>query len=214
MKNILIITIILAAALLTGCNPVSENVPEKTWTALHTSKPYQSDYYHGTDYRFPHGRCDEPHCHGTDLTGGNTGAPSCYSCHLDVWTIFSTTHISKRGGFYHHIAVDDYPADRNVNTNWFGTTCRRTDCHGSTLDGVTGSGRSCKTCHSGFAGSIPPPGHSNSEEGQWHHYNLGRSHATYCSGNACHGSDGESTGSATSGFAGLTGHGQDCDTCH
>lgn len=222
MKIILIIKLAATAALLAGCNPVYEDVPEQVWTSLHPSKPYGSDSYHGADYRFPHGKCDEVQCHGNTLNGGNSGGPSCYTCHLDVWTIFSTTHVVKRGGFYHHVAVDDYPADRDDNTDWFGsgttpgTSCKNINCHGLALDGIPGPGRSCKTCHSGFAGSIPPPGHSKSEEGRWHHYNLGKSRATYCSGDACHGADGESGGSAPSGFAGLAGHGQACDSpgCH
>ncbi|HPS56892.1 MAG TPA: hypothetical protein PK514_02200 [Spirochaetota bacterium] len=209
----LIIKFAAVVAILAGCNPVSENITEKLWSSLHSSKPFQSDYYHGAVYRFPHGNCDEVQCHGNDLTGGNSGAPSCYTCHGDTWTIFSTTHFSNRGGFYHHIAVDDYPADRTVNTGWF-NTCKYASCHGSTLDGVTSAGYSCKICHSGFSGLIPPPGHSNSEEGNWHHYNIERSKITYCSGDACHGADGESGGSAVSGFTGLTGHGQACDTCH
>lgn len=203
----------MATAILTGCNPVSENIPDKTWTSLHPLRPYQSEYYHGAAYRFPNGKCSEAQCHGNDLTGGNSGAPSCYSCHGDRWTIFSTTHTSNRGGFYHHTEVDDYPADRNVNTNWF-NTCKNASCHGATLDGVADSGYSCKLCHTGFSGLIPPPGHSNREEGNWHHYNLERSHSTYCSGDACHGADGESGGSAATDFTGLTGHGQACSTCH
>lgn len=214
MKKILLLLVISAAAIAASvCNPASENVPEKIWTSLHSSKPYGSDYYHGVNYRFPHGSCDEVQCHGTDLTGGNSGAPSCYSCHNDRWTIFSTTHTVSRGGFYHHIAVDDYPADRSVNTGWF-NSCKNTDCHGTDLGGVTDRGYSCKTCHSGFSGQIPPPGHSNSEEGSWHHFNLERSHSTYCSGAACHGADGESGGTASTGFSGLALCGQSCSTCH
>lgn len=223
MKNTLILKITAAAALLAGCNPAYEDVPEKIWTALHSTRPYGSNFYHGSDYRFPHGKCDEVQCHGTGLAGGNSGAPSCYECHGDMWTIFSTTHTRKRGGYYHHTAVDDYPADRSINTNWFGsgttpgTGCKNINCHGLTLEGVSGRGRSCRTCHSGFSGIIPPPGHSISEEGRWHHYNLERSpHSTYCSGDACHGTNGESTGAAATDFSGLTGHGQACSSpgCH
>ena len=213
MKTVFAAILSCTIYILGACNPVSEKVPDKIWTVLHSSKPYQSDYYHGADYRFPHGNCDEVQCHGNDLTGGNSGAPSCYSCHNDKWSVFSTTHLAVRSGFYHHIGLDDYPADRNVNTDWF-NTCRNTSCHGSALDGITGPARSCKNCHNGFSGQIPPPGHRNSEEGYRHHYNLERSHSTYCSGDACHGADGESGGSAATGFTGLTGHGQACSTCH
>ena len=197
-----------------SCNPVSENIEGNLWTSLHPSKPFTSENFHGADYRFPSGACDENQCHGADLTGGNSGAPSCFRCHGNIWTVFSTTHTLKVSGHYHHRDTDDYPADRSSNADWF-LTCR--SCHGADLGGVSGYNYSstCKSCHSGFTALIPPPGHRKNEEGYaWHHYNYEEDSGIYCSGDACHGADGESEGTAAGAFAGIASHGPACSQCH
>ena len=105
-----------------ACNPVSENIEEKTWDSLHSSKPFMSNIYHGAEYRFPKGACDEPQCHGSDLNGGNSGALSCYVCHTDVWTIFSTTHTKNFGGYYHDSNIDqDYNTEST--STWY-SSCK------------------------------------------------------------------------------------------
>jgi len=183
------------------------------WSTIHSVKPFQSTYFHGTAYRFPSGACDQVKCHNTALDGGSTGAPSCYICHTDQWTVFSTTHTLKISNNYHNTGVDTgYSTESNAN--WF-SDCK--SCHGSNLDGAGGTAvYSCKTCHSGFTGSIPPPGHRISREGNWHHYSYNDDPATYCAGASCHGSNGESGGTAVSSVAGIAGHGQSCSSsgCH
>lgn len=185
------------------CNPVSENISGNAgilWNSLHSSKPFMSNVFHGTDYRFPAGSCDEVQCHGYLLTGGNSGAPSCYVCHNDQWTIFQTTHTLKVSEYYHHTAVDGV-YDINNSTVWF-MECKA--CHGSNLDGVGGTASySCKVCHSGFSTSIPPPGHRIDHGSSWHHYNVGSPASLNCAGTACHGTGG------TSGAAG-----PGCSNCH
>ncbi|HNX24386.1 MAG TPA: hypothetical protein PKG60_10085 [Spirochaetota bacterium] len=213
--------------ILQSCNPVSEDITDPLWNSLHNSKPFQSEFFHSADYRFPHKACDEPQCHGTSLAGGNSGAPSCYSCHDDQWTIFGVSHTKKISGYYHRYNIDDYPADRNSNALWF-DSCKT--CHGATLAGfqdVPAPGLayrySCKVCHSGFTRPIPPPGHrvNKSEEGKsgWHHYNYENADPegggnTSCSGTACHG-DGTSGGSVADGSGGnIAAHGPPCSDCH
>lgn len=216
-----------------ACNPVSENVDDPLWNSQHNEKPFKSDYFHSADYRFPQGACDEAQCHGVLLTGGNSGAPSCYKCHDDQWTIFSVSHTRKINGHYHRYDVDDYPADRNSNVDWH-ITCKDAACHGAALTGI-GSLQdppvannlyrySCvePQCHGGFsAGKVPPPGHSKkkSDDGQtgWHHYKYesadedgGSGNVTYCGGTACHGADGESSAAAS----GLFGRSPACSECH
>lgn len=217
----------LSSLVVLSCNPVSENVDDSLWNSQHNEKPFQSDFFHSADYRFPHNACDEPQCHGTSLTGGNSGAPSCFKCHDDQWTIFSVSHTKKISGRYHRYDVNDYPADRNSNALWF-STCKDAGCHGAALDGnqpVPAENAqyrySCKVCHTGFSGTVPPPGHSKkkSDDGQtgWHHYKYesadedgGSGNVTYCGGNACHGADGESSVPAS----GLFGRSPACDECH
>lgn len=219
MKNLLIIIQLAASALVIAvCNPVSENVSEQTWTSIHSSLPFNSSYYHGANYRFPVGSCDQPQCHGAGLSGGNSGGPSCLTCHADLWTIFSTTHTFRRGGYYHHNAVDA-AADTSSNLTWFGTAgspgtgCKNTSCHGSTLDGVIGAGRSCKVCHSSFGGTglIPPPGHTSNREGARH------KSGSSCGGDACHGTgsgDNYTGGTTATEFTGIAGKGPACSVCH
>ena len=198
---------------MSACNPVSENVDDPLWDAQHNEKPFQSNFFHSADYRFPHDACDEPQCHGVSLMGGNSGAPSCVKCHDEQWTVFeSGVHTTNISGYYHSIHVDDAVAT-NSNASWY-TTCATALCHGTTLDGsqpipaANAQYRySCKECHSGFTGSIPPPRHSKKRDGAWHSTGS-------CSGAACHGADGESGGSAATAITGVAGHGPACDQCH
>ena len=217
VKHLLIFIFILcifSISLIISCNPVSENIDDPLWDSLHNSKPFQSDYFHSADYRFPHGACDESQCHGTSLTGGNSGAPSCTKCHDDQWTIFGVSHTSKISGYYHSYHVND-SADTTSNATWF-LNCKDSGCHESDLEGIQGVPSvnfayrySCKECHTHFSpNTIPPPGHSRKREGAWH--KSGGS----CAGDACHGADGESEGSYTSLIPGLAGHGPACSDCH
>lgn len=202
------------------CNPSSELIKAPLWNSLHNSKPYQSGVFHSAYYRFPHNACDEPQCHAKSLTGGNSGAPSCYNCHNDQWTIFSVSHTKQISGYFHRYDVDDYPADRNVSANRF-ISCEDVSCHGANLSGNQGPMSpnfnyrySCTGCHTRFGTNIPPPGHNtNMEGGRWHHYNYDLSFS-YCSGNACHGTNESTTGTASSAIPNLAGHGPACNTCH
>ncbi len=184
---ILPILMIPATVLLTKCNISYEDVPESRINGLHSTRPPFSNIYHGSYYRFPEGSCDEPQCHYSDLKGGNTGGPSCYSCHNDLWSVFSVSHTLKVGGRYHHNAVD--------NGN-FEATCGINGCHGSngtTLFAENQTGYdfrySCYACHD----PIPTPGHRVSKEGVLHHKDIGKDPHVYCYKAGCHG-DGEPGG--------------------
>jgi hypothetical protein len=215
--------------ILCSCNPVGEEINNSIWNSLHNSKPFQSDFFHSNYYRFPYGSCNEVQCHGKNLEGGNSGAPSCISCHDDQWTIFTVSHTLNINGCYHKNSVDQYPTDRDSNANWFKEikyNCAATSCHESDLNGNIGSPSnnfpyrySCTVCHNGFSKPIPPPGHKvkMSEEGKtgWHHYYYEKNHVTNCSGAACHGNDGVSEGTAIDASSGLiAAHGPSCNICH
>ena len=94
------------ACVLANCNLAYEEISGNICTTLHPVKPISkeiqvTDVCHGESFRFPSNYCTEVNCHGPDLKGGNSGAPSCYKCHGDKWTLFSTTHTLKLGGYYH-----------------------------------------------------------------------------------------------------------------
>lgn len=210
-KILIMIPASLCFLVMLACNPVSENVDDPLWNSQHNEKPFQSDFFHSADYRFPHGACDEVQCHGTDLTGGNSGAPSCTKCHNEQWTVFeSGLHSKKISGYYHSIHVDDV-ANTGSNATWF-ASCATASCHESDLEGTqnnpTAYVYSCKGCHTGFRGSIPPPRHTKKREGAWHSTGS-------CAGAACHG-DGESDGTGYPGVSanGLATGGPACSRCH
>lgn len=198
-----------------ACNPVSEDVEDPLWNSQHNEKPFQSNFFHSADYRFPHGACDEAQCHGGDLAGGNSGSPSCTKCHNEQWTVFETgLHTRVVSGYYHNIHVDD-AADTSSNATWF-AYCSTVLCHESDLEGTQGGPSpnfayvySCKDCHKGFRGSIPPPRHTKKKEGQWHSSGS-------CAGDACHGGDGESDGVGypSVNANGIANGGPACSRCH
>lgn len=170
------------ACVLANCNLAYEEISGNICTTLHPVKPISkeiqvTDVCHGESFRFPSNYCTEVNCHGPDLKGGNSGAPSCYKCHGDKWTLFSTTHTLKLGGYYH---------DPLVDLGNFDTSCDGAACHGTGTPppGVPGYGYSCLLCHN----PVPPPGHRASMDGVRHHIDVCKlPHFTYCGGASCHG---------------------------
>jgi hypothetical protein len=136
VKYIILLMVLLMSLSVFLCNPTYEDVPGSSWNSIHSVRV--GGFYHGANYRFPFGNCDESKCHGTDLTGGNSGAVSCYTCHGDTWSFFQT-HNKNKDGAYHHYNVERDPD----------VYC--TPCHGAALDGGTNGEPSCYSCHS----SIP-----------------------------------------------------------
>jgi hypothetical protein len=187
-KRLPILGIPLFVVLIVVCNRSYEDVPDNMRTGLHPSLPHFSTVYHGYSFRFPGGVCDEPQCHGRTLQGGNSGAPSCYKCHGDTWTLFSTSHTINISGAYHHNSVD---------TATLATVCGTADCHGAGLNGVPGKGFSCYACHN----PIPIQGHRVNYEGVMHHINVRKGNpGTYCNIPGCHADPGRT--------------GPLCSTCH
>ncbi len=103
--------------------------------------------------------CATEYCHGTTLSGVTESGPSCSSCHLggnvaihpSDWAPIYSTH-----GPY---------ATANGTA-----ACSNGACHGTTLEGIAGSGPACTSCHSwpynaatvtcGACHRIPPTGDS------------------------------------------------------
>jgi hypothetical protein len=175
--QVILPSLLLCAALsyIYACNISYVDAPENLPSDLHPSLPPFSNVYHGVYFRFPVKNCDEAQCHGISLKGGNSGAPSCYSCHSDRWSIFTVSHTVSVSGIYHHYNVDS--GDFTIN-------CGQSACHGSSLEGVEGQGYSCYACHD----PIPAPGHRISREGALHHVDIGKNPEVYCYKPGCHGS--------------------------
>lgn len=140
IQNLLILS---AALFILSCNQSYEDI-EISRTGLHPAKPPLSVIYHGEYFRFPYQNCDEPQCHGSGLKGGNSGAPSCYKCHNDLWSIFYVSHTIPFRGIYHHNAIDNCTTEADYIAN-----CGLAVCHGdgTNILGVSGRGYSCYACH-------------------------------------------------------------------
>jgi hypothetical protein len=169
--------------IISSCNPSYENAPKKLRTELHPLNPPFSSIYHGADFRFPNGQCSEPQCHGSNLTKGNSGGPSCYSCHNDLWSIFTVSHTIPVKGIYHHYVIDNCTSLPDYIAN-----CGISLCHGdgTNLMGSANYKHSCYDCHN----PLPPAGHRINKEGAMHHINLGKDPAVYCNIPNCHGNPG------------------------
>ena len=120
------------------CNPASVVVPDRLCTGVHSVR--NNEICHGAYFNDPAGYCSEANCHGSNLRGGNTGAPSCYACHGPYWEV-KKLHTKDIYGFKHH---------RDVCTSAdFTVTCGDPYCHGSALTGTDRYMKSpgCNKCH-------------------------------------------------------------------
>lgn len=144
--NIILISLVLISAY---CNPSSVDAPKKSWSGLHSVKI--NGIWHGSHRRSPFGYCDEANCHGLALQGGNTGAPSCYHCHGDLWNIWETHNVSLDGNRHQMDVI--YLGVRTVGNPTADAIfyCGNAYCHGATLNGGSLGGPGCYNCH----GSIP-----------------------------------------------------------
>jgi hypothetical protein len=122
LKLIIMFASLIIIAFFYACNPSYENYSGMLPTGLHPVKPPFSSVYHGAEYRFPDSSCNTAQCHGSNLTGGNTGSPSCYSCHNNLWNVFLVSHTESAGGRLHHYLIND----SNYTAN-----CGLSSCHGN-----------------------------------------------------------------------------------
>ncbi|MDA9951706.1 hypothetical protein N9D31_03920 [Oligoflexaceae bacterium] len=82
-------------------------------------------------------------CHGSALSGGDAGEPSCFQCHGENWLDIDpntprgdANHTVNNAGYFHHSGISDPIAN-----------C--TQCHGNELQGATtrSGNPSCFLCH-------------------------------------------------------------------
>lgn len=157
--------------------------------ADHTELPPFSTIKHAKNFRFPNtaGNCTS--CHGSLLTGGISGEPSCtnISCHGNVWSLFSTTHTLNNNGYFHNAELSALLAN-NFSSCASSASCHNTDLKGSS----TGYNHACNTaaCHS----QIPAPNHTARKDDTLHGFNVNKvsdwnsaSANTYCNITYCHG---------------------------
>jgi predicted CxxxxCH...CXXCH cytochrome family protein len=139
--------------------------------------------------------CATETCHGTSLSGVSGSGPSCTSCHIG-------------GVMSGHPSSWPDPIALNhasyVQAN--GTSgCATTNCHGSSLTGVTGSGPSCTSCHIGSATSVHPVSWGTGTQIALNHAPYVTTNgSTSCQNNYCHGST----------LAGVASSGPGCQSCH
>ena len=178
----------ILAALVT-CNPVGISAPDALCTGMHPKNIM--DVCHGGSYRSPYGGCDEVNCHGNTLTGGNTGAPSCFRCHTDLWH-----HNRNFDGKYHYYTV--------CTGGLFTTMCGNGTCHGDLTTSGSGDGPNCTSCHTSGTPTVCVIRLHTADHR--HYYNVcsgSEPYLTKCGTAACH-------GDLTSGLH----EGPYCTSCH
>ncbi len=199
--------VLLLGLMLTCYNPASVDTPGNVCSGIHAKNV--SGTCHGPHNITPSGYCTEANCHGSDLKGGNTGAPSCYRCHGPYWTILAQ-HTKSIFGKKHY---------GNVCTSTdFVVSCGETNCH----NGLSGSdgylkSPSCTKCHgdpTGFAVGDNCPissSHTRSMDGRKHHADVcgPGTVSALCGTSTCH-------GDGLGGLNGGTGTfpGKKCFRCH
>jgi hypothetical protein len=94
---------------------------------------------HGTGFADPAANCTS--CHGQDLRGSGR-APSCFSCHSDVWVSSGGTNNAGPSSYPHTRSEHGVMHGDGINNPM--RYC--TSCHGSNLQG-TALAPSCTTCH-------------------------------------------------------------------
>jgi len=109
----------------------------------------------------PTASCSNQYCHGASLAGVSGSGPSCTSCHLGGPASIHPTS-------WDPIYLAHGPSVSSGLTST--SSCANQYCHGSSLQGVAGSGPACTSCHSypynpssvtcGACHRIPPSGSS------------------------------------------------------
>ncbi len=130
-------------------------------------------------------------CHGTDFTGG-TANIACTQCHLGNQ---ASAHPTLWGNFAY--ALHGNYVKQNGNTS-----CANSNCHGSDLAGVQGSGPSCTKCHMGGINSYHPAAWLNNII--LHKDYVASNGSSACANAVCHGTS----------LNGVFLSGPGCGTCH
>jgi hypothetical protein len=137
-------------------------------------------------------------CHGSAYDGGISGV-SCTQCHLgdksSVHPLDWVDQILIKHGAY---------VGSSGTTSHGNTACANINCHGADLSGVTDSGPSCTSCHMGGVSSAHPSTWTSASVSHRDYVLLNPGDLPKCANAACHGSN----------FAGVTGSGPSCTSCH
>jgi hypothetical protein len=144
--------------------------------------------------------CAIKYCHGRDLNGVKDSGPSCLTaCHMGSADSF---HPSEWDG-YTYARHDNYVRDNGT------AECSNVACHGADLEGVTGSGPYCSSCHIGdtvvdstIVFSVHPSGWDS--DSSLHGAYIASNGTSSCRNVVCHGSN----------LEGVTGSGASCNACH
>lgn len=117
---------------------------------------------------------------------------SCTSCHLGGVDSVHPTSWGELTYYYHAVYA------RANGTS----SCANVNCHGATLEGVSGSGPSCTSCHMGGVNSVHPAAWN--ADITLHKPYVGTFGTSACATAVCHGSD----------LKGVYLSGPHCNVCH
>jgi hypothetical protein len=138
--------------------------------------------------------CSNISCHGSNLGGVAGSGPSCSSCHLGG----SDSVHPQDWGALTYMKHATYAASNGT------LSCSNAACHGLNLEGISGSGPSCSSCHMGGATSVHPADWSGDAIFSQHPQYIASHGSSACSNIVCHGPA----------LQGVTGSGPSCYACH
>lgn len=191
-----ILSILLALFLLAGCGNTNEQSDFDPVSGQHPAAWLPTG--HVLEAKAHMETCAP--CHGDDF-GGGISRVACTQCHLGNQL---SVHPNQWGPFAYGL----HGSFVTVNDS-LGTTCANANCHGTTLDGVGGSGPSCAQCHlNGNKFSAHPTDWNTladfSAPVPKHAAFVGSNGTSACSNIACHGQN----------LQGVFLSGPSCNACH
>ncbi len=131
-------------------------------------------------------------CHGSDFSGG-ISTVACTKCHLGNEQVIHPLDWDNLVGTKHA----EYVRSKGDSA------CSNIYCHGADLNGVSGSGPSCSSCHLGGKGSVHPQDWGSLAYSKHSAY-VAQYGTAACSNVVCHGAD----------LSGVTDSGPSCSSCH
>lgn len=130
-------------------------------------------------------------CHGSDLAGGISKVP-CTQCHLGT---NEATHPLQWGAYAYALHATFVKLNGTAS-------CAEAACHGTTLEGVAGSGPACTSCHLGGPTSKHPQLWDTNVT--LHMGYVAQNGTASCQNALCHGTD----------LKGVFLSGPSCNACH
>ncbi|MBJ6726923.1 hypothetical protein [Geomesophilobacter sediminis] len=188
IRALLAVLLLAPVAVLTGCGDRNSQADLDPATGKHAPGWLPGGH---TVAAQDHGAsCTE--CHGEDL-GGGISRVACTNCHLGSER---QIHPAQWGAYAY--ALHSQFVKQNGTAS-----CAVASCHGTDLNGVSGSGPSCSSCHLGGPTSAHPQAW-NSDIVSLHAGYGANYQSSACATAVCHGTD----------LKGVFLSGPACNSCH